>query len=150
MRTTLATVLLGATTLACGLGTVRGGCETLPRKPRGHVDIVRSAIVDSQLSGQRLGRLVATVNWSSESLAKKSRPVGTQVRVILPLTNVDMTRVVDSTGAFSVDLPAADEPYQVVFRLIGVQTLDSRIPVRAGFVDSARVFLGGNGGTLCP
>src|SRR6266550_469482 len=110
MRTTLATVLLGATTLACGLGTVRGGCETLPREPRGHVDIVRSAIVDSQLSGQRLGRLVATVNWSSESLAKKSRPVGTQVRVILPLTNVDMTRVVDST----------------------------------------RVFLGGNGGTLCP
>jgi hypothetical protein len=95
------------------------------------------------------GRLVALLNWSSDSLAKLSRPQGTVVRVVLRATNVYITRVVDSSGVVSFDLPAAEEPYKFAFRLIAVQILDVPIAVRRGFSDSAHIYLQAGGVTLC-
>jgi hypothetical protein len=152
-RTVIASLVF-LTLLACRhrpqVAAVSGGCDTLPAQgPPGHSDIVRSAVLDSQLFARSEGRLVAVVNWSSDSLAKLSRPRGTVVRVVLSATNVYVTRVVDSSGVLSFDLPAAEQPYQFGFRLIAVQILDIPIVVRRGFSDSAHVYLQAGGVRLC-
>ena len=153
LRRGIAISLISGAILACQhrakVAAVGGGCETLPPQGApGHADVSRSTIVDSQLLARHAGRLVLSVNWSSDSLAKSSHPRAV-VRVVLAATNTYLTRVVDSSGVLPLDLPAAKEPYAFAFRLIGVQILDAPIAVRPGFTDSARVFLQAGGVTLC-
>lgn len=152
-RRGIAIFLFAGAILACQqrarVAAVGGGCDTLPAHGApGHVELSRSTSVDSQLLARRRGRLVMLVNWSSDSLARLSHPRAV-VRVVLAATNTYDTRVVDSSGVLPVDLPAAKDPYQFAFRLIGVQILDASIPLRSGFTDTARVFLQAGGVILC-
>ena len=125
-----------------------GGCEELPLiGPPSHMDVVRSALLDSALLGGR-ARLIAIVTWSSDSLANKSRPMGALVRVSASEADIHVDKLVDSSRAVHFLLPA-EWPYRLTVQLVGSQVLDTTFTLREGFADTARVFLQAGGVRLC-
>ena len=117
--------------------------------PPGHVEVIRAPVSDSVLARQDSAGLIALLTWSSDSLARTSRPSGAIVYITQPEIEFYRTEMADSLGKVVMVLPATTPRYHLRFVLIGVEPLDTTVAVRVGFLDTLRVFLQLGGGTIC-
>jgi hypothetical protein len=141
-----------ATALACyhqvSADTNFYGCKDLPLiGPQSHLDVRLAQAPDSQLQARGSARLILIVSWSSDSLARHSHPTNALVQIDSTTRSFLVT---DSAGrAGAVELPVPPDSYRLLVRLIGSQTLDTAVPVRQGYPDTARVYLQSGGMTIC-
>ena len=142
--------------------TFSGGCTlpSLPIGPPSHLEFIRSSVPDSIPVDHGQGRLVAFFRWSSDSLARVAP--GPTVRFQLTSVTVRF----DSAGyAGGVDYAGLlrggaglsktthlvrEGSYRFLVYALGAAPLDTALSLRAGFTDTARVFLQASGGQICP
>jgi hypothetical protein len=125
------------------------GCKDLPLLgPPSHLVVRLSDTLDPQLKTSGSGRLVVLASWSSDSLARHSKPTFALLRI--SNTNKDIAEATDSSGGFKpVELPVPPNSYRLAVRLIAVQSLDTTVTVRHGFTDTVRVYLQSGGMRIC-
>ena len=104
---------------------------------------------DSVLTGEDSGRLVVLLGWSSDSLARTSRPYGGIVEMSSLRTQV-LTKANIAT-VDSVSLPVTDSSAAFVMKVrsIGAQPVQDTVVVRHGYVDTTRVYLQSGGTIFC-
>src|SRR6266550_7806891 len=92
---------------------IDSGCETLPLVGGpSHVDIALAQARDSTELTNRKAGLFVIVRWSSDSLAKQSRPVGAVVELFGPDTAARVVRMIDSSGVLNL-VVAGDGPFHL-------------------------------------
>ena len=128
---------------------IDSGCETLPLVGGpSHVDIALAQARDSTELTNRKAGLFVIVRWSSDSLAKQSRPVGAVFELTGPDTSARVVRMIDSSGVLNL-VVAADGPFHLRVRRIAGWRVDTSVVLRGGYVDTARVHLQYGGMRLC-
>src|SRR2546428_12758863 len=123
-RSFVATLLAGLTALgACRHRTwpvMFTGCALLrPIGPPGHIHLIRSATHDSVSPDPRIGRLVAIVHWSSDSLGREAQPPGAFVHMTDTETHFDTSQFVRTSGVLAVLLSVPQVSYRFGVRFIG-------------------------------
>jgi hypothetical protein len=101
-----------------------------------------------------MGRLVVVLRWSSDSLARRSRPSGAllSLKQVPAGTNTGGLFHQDSVagnGFLRLTLAVPEGAYRLEVRLIGSPVLVTPLTVRRGYADTARAFLGSGGVELC-
>jgi len=135
------------------------GCSTGPLiGPAGHVELLLSNTRDSLLPG-RQGRLVSIARWSSDSLARVSQPGPLEFRLTATraqlnsagfMTLVDTSALVpEDSEIVAFQVMAPEGTYELSVRVFGARGLDTIVPVRRGFTDTARLFVQAGGLTIC-
>ena len=121
--------------------------------PRSHLEIVRSTASDSALRDSGIGRIIALLRWSSDSVTRET-PVGAVVRVTSVRTGIVTERRFDEDSVnqdgylmLSVTLPAGDNLLRV--SRLRARGLDTTLTVRNRYTDTLRVFLQSVGVTVC-
>lgn len=136
-----------------------GGCWEAPLiGPVGHVELALSSVPDSALAGRR-GRIAVSIRWSSDSLARESRPAPVRFRLTSARPQLDSAgymRVVDTTGLVAEDsgivqfmAVATGGSYELSVGAFGGGRVDTTLTIRPGFTDTARVFLQAGGVQMC-
>ena len=137
-----------------------GGCHTDPLVgPVGHVELVLAATRDTMLTDP-LGQLVSVARWSSDSLPKEWRPAPPlefRFTATRPWKNSDgFMSVVDTSGFVRGDsetvrftVAGPEGFYELSIRVFAAQGLDTVLPIRRGFTDTARIFVQAGGLTVC-
>ena len=118
------------------------------------LEVSRSTRSDSLLANAAMGELVSRIRWSSDSLASMSRPVGAVLDLTHRGTHARITTyffrdTVLANGVLEHVLRVAAGEYALKVRMIGTATFDTTLMVRAGFADSALVFLQRGGTRVC-
>lgn len=141
--------------------TFVGGC-TVPGPPIGppsHLQLIRSSVADSLPVDHGRGRVVAFFRWSSDSLARKTPalPVRFELSSIAVwFDSAGYASVADTSNVLGADaaIPKAvlvtrEGSYRLLVRALGAAPLDTTLSIRAGFTDTARVFLQASGVQMC-
>ena len=128
-----------------------GGCSgpTELVGPRGHLVLARSASPDSSLAGKDTGRLVVLLTWSSDSLARISRPYGGILEITDVRTQRATSATVDAVGNVAVSVSDTSDTYVIRVRSMGAQPLQDTVVLRRGYADTARAFLQSGGTIFC-
>ena len=141
--------------------TFSGGCPAPapPIGPPSYLQLIRSGVADSIPPDRGRGRVVAFFRWSSDSLAREAPSL--TVRFELSALSVEFdsagyASVADYAGLIRGDsaisqttLLARAGSYRLLVYALGAAPLDTALPIRAGFTDTARVFLQASGGRIC-
>jgi hypothetical protein len=129
------------------------GCtHSDPVGPNSHLLLVRSTLPDSTLPDHQRGRLVASFQWSSDSLARTWPLRAARIRltgVAVPFDTASSIRLPGDSTLLRATLLAPEGHYRFLIVAIGGVTLDTTVTIRAGFTDTAQVFLRLAGLTLC-
>jgi hypothetical protein len=141
--------------------TFSGGC-TGPGSPIGppsHLQFIRSSVADSIPFDHERGRLVAIFQWSSDSLARKSPALTVRFELRSLTVRLDSSGyagAVDYGGLVRGDTAISktthlvrEGSYRFLVYALGAAPLDTALSIRAGFSDTARIFLQASGVQIC-
>ena len=125
------------------------GCQTLPLVGgASHVEVIPARIRDSSLISRSEAGLFVIVQWSSDSLARESRPVGAVVELFRSDTSIRVTKMLDSSSVLQAVVPS-EGGVRLRVRRLAAWRVDTSLVIRRGFIDTARVYLQYGGLELC-
>ena len=129
------------------------GCtDSDPVGPNSHLLFVRSTLPDSTLVDHQRGQLAASLQWSSDSLARTWPIPAARIRLTGVTVSFDSTSSISLSGDSTLlraTLLAPEGDYRFLIMVIGGVTLDTTVTIRGGYTDTAQVFLRLAGLTLC-
>ena len=159
IRGFLGTVLIGLASAGCHHRAppvmMLGGCSDArpPIGPPGHLELIQSTGRDTRLDEMNVGRFIALLRWSSDSLAKESTPSNAIFHLQSVTASTDTTMFLGpplQLGQIpTIVVQVVPDSYHVDIRSLGAQRLDTLLSVRRGYSDTLRVFVQAGGLQIC-